>query len=243
MPHIIPFEGRQNSGTYKLNLLFQDDKTYLMDNHLAASWCWLREIDVNTQYNLFHIDRHYDLLKSQLDWWIEELERQNVDLQNIGIQELTALRYNPAEMRMNDEGYQILRWDNYLTIFNRIYPNVLNLTYFATHKDGDTLENLEMYEPEIWDLHENMAYWINENDNHQWIVNLDIDYFFIKYEDEYLQFLTDDYVLKIAEEIKKSMEKIDVLTIALSPEFCGGWENSMRVAKLITDHLEVEWVE
>lgn len=243
MPHIIPFNGRQHSGTYNLNLLFQDRNTYIMDNHVAASWCWLQQIDINTQYNLFHIDRHYDLLKSQLDWWIEELERQNIDLQNIGIQELTELRYNPSERRLNDEGFKIFRFDNYLTIFNKIYPNVLNFAYFATHKVGDTTDDIEVSEPEIWDLHENLAYWINQNNNHSWILNLDIDYFFIKYQDNYFQFLSDEYVLCIAEEIRNSLDRIDVLTIALSPEFCGGWENSLRVAKLITDHLGIDWIE
>lgn len=240
--HLIPFKGRNTSTHYNLNLLFQNGKTYIMDNHLAASWCWLQKIDVEKQYNLLHIDRHYDLLQSQIDWWIEALQEQNIDLKTISITDLLAIKYSHKEMPTSDS-YPLFRWDNYLTIFNWLYPNIIASTTFATHKDGDTLEELEMYEPEIYELQENLSYWINSNNEKKWIVNLDIDYFFTDYDDRHFQFLTDEYVLKIAEEIKKSWENIEVLTIALSPELCGGWNNAVRVAKLITGYLETPWTE
>jgi hypothetical protein len=37
------------------------------------------------------------------------------------------------------------------------------------------------------------------------------------------------------------MGNIEVLTIALSPELCGGWDNSLRVARLIIDHLQINF--
>jgi hypothetical protein len=240
--HLIPFKGRNSSTHYNLNLLFQNGKTYIMDNHLAASWCWLQKIDLEKQYNLLHIDRHYDLLQSQIDWWIEALQEQNIDLKTISISNLIAIQYRHKEMPTADS-FPLFRWDNYLTILHRLYPNLIASATFATHKDGDIIEELEFSEPDIYELQENLSYWINSNNKNKWIVNLDIDYFFTDYNEVHFQFLTDEYVLKIAEEIKESWRNIEVLTIALSPELCGGWDSAVRVARLITEYLETPWTE
>ncbi len=240
--HLIPFRGRNTSTHYNLNLLYQNGKTFIMDNHLAASWCWLQQIDVNRQYNLLHIDRHYDFLNSQTDWWLEALQQQNVNLTAISINDLLAIQYSHPEMPTSDS-FPLFRWDNYLTILHRLYPNLIASATFATHKDGDTIDDLEMHEPEIYELHQNLSYWINSNSRNKWIVNLDIDYFFTDFEERHFQFLTDEYVLKIAEEIKKSWDNIEVLTIALSPELCGGWDNAVRVARIITEYLQIPWTE
>ena len=240
--HIITFKGRNTSTHNNLNLLFQNEKTFIMDNHLAASWCWLQKIDKTKKYNLLHIDRHYDLLQSQIDLWIEAIEDQNIDLAKISIDELLAIKYHFKESATSDS-FPLFRWDNYLTIFHRLFPNIIGSATFATHKDGDSIEDLQISEHDIYELHENLSYWINKNSINKWIVNLDIDYFFTKYNENHFQFLTDEYVLKIAEEIKKCWNSVEVFTIALSPELCGGWENAVRVARLITDHLNIQWTE
>ncbi|PWJ97107.1 hypothetical protein BC749_108258 [Flavobacterium araucananum] len=236
----IIFNGKNHSGAYDLNLLCNQGKVYIMDNHLAASWCWLQKVDVNKQYNFLHIDRHYDLLNSQLDWWIEALENQNIDITNLTIEELISLRYSHENMPTNDT-YPIFRWDNYITILDRIFPNLLALNTFATHKDGDAIEEIEISEIDAWDLQENLSYWVNDTDQ-KWIVNLDIDYFFTNYDgDRYFQLFSDEFVIRIAREIRKSMKNIEVLTIALSPEMCGNWANSERIAKLVVRELGIEW--
>jgi len=238
--HLIPFKGRNTSTYYNLNLLFQNGKTYIMDNHLAASWCWLQQIDIEKQYNLLHIDRHYDLLQSQIEWWIEALQVQNIDLTSISITDLLSIRYEHKQMRTFKS--QLFRFDNYLTIFLRLFPYLIDTAIFATHKDKKTTFDIPMLEPEIDELKENLSAWINCNSNNKWIVNLDIDYFFKKdIKQERVQFLTDSAILKIAEEIRKSWDNIEVLTIALSPEYSGGWDSAERVARLITEHLEVSW--
>lgn len=236
MKYIIN-KGKKKSECYNLNLLCNDGNTYLMDNHLAAIWCWLQKIDINKKYNLFHIDKHYDLLYSQLDCWVEELSKQNIDLQNIDIHELTKLRYMP-KIRTDDKDDQLFRWDNYLTIFDNIYPNILHSMFFATHnKCNNNPWSLRSYEVDIWELPENISYWIIKENDSKWIINLDIDYFFCEYEDDYFQFVTDNYILRIADEIKKNKDRIEVITIALSPECCGGWQNSERIARLIGSQL------
>ena len=39
---------------------------------------------------------------------------------------------------------------------------------------------------------------------------------------------------------EENLENIDVLTIALSPECCGGWENSINTLRLFNNILEIE---
>lgn len=36
----------KTSGCYNMNFLFNNGKFYIMDNHLAAAWCWLQKIDI-----------------------------------------------------------------------------------------------------------------------------------------------------------------------------------------------------
>lgn len=36
-----------------LNFLFKSDNIFVMDNHLAAGWVWVSELDVTKRYNLF----------------------------------------------------------------------------------------------------------------------------------------------------------------------------------------------
>jgi len=237
--YIIPLKCKKVSGCYKLNLLFNEKKVYIMDNHLAASWCWMRKLNPNEQYKLLHIDRHYDLLDSQIVCWMRELKKQNFDFTKNSIYELLEKKYYSSII--NDE-CQIFRWDNYLTILNKMYPNLIIPIYFATHKDGNKIKWLNgVCEPEIYELHENLAFWLNNSNKQKWIVNIDIDYFFTERDGRYFQFLTDYYAISIARELKKAWKNIKVLTIALSPEFCGGWNNSLKVAKVITNHLRINF--
>jgi hypothetical protein len=239
--------GRNKSGAFTLNFVAQKGKTFVMDNHLAALWCWLQRIDVSEQYNLFHIDRHYDLSDAAVAEIAAALQANSINIGNIPISELTAQTFV-----LEGTPRQSFRWDNYFGILKERYPDLLtDQVYFATHKYGsDGL--LSMLEKEPYDLPENLGYWIKNgtrNNNKKWIVNLDIDYFFLgnpHYDDDLenegnaemvYQFLKDEFVRDIAEEIGNACEDIAVLTIALSPECCGGWDNSVRIANILTTEL------
>jgi hypothetical protein len=223
------------SGTYGLNFLFNQDKFYIMDNHLAATWCWLQKIDTSCNYQLIHIDRHYDLLHSQIDKWVDEIKNQDLDIQKIKIVDLLNIKY---KVRESKEFQQIFRFDNYITIFLKLYPEIIKESKFATHDDGTKPSWFSFYNIDIYDLPKNINYWITEFDQ-KTILNIDIDYFFIDKDgnNNHFQFLTDGYILNICKEIKKSYNKIDVITIALSPEFCSGWKNSLSILKIITNFL------
>ncbi|WP_197422399.1 hypothetical protein, partial [Blastomonas sp. CCH5-E3] len=40
MRWIVPFKGRNNTGVYNQNFVWNDGHLYVMDNHRAAAWCW-----------------------------------------------------------------------------------------------------------------------------------------------------------------------------------------------------------
>lgn len=42
---------RLKSGSSALNILYQEGCTYVMDNHLAAGWCWYNTLDRRKEYN------------------------------------------------------------------------------------------------------------------------------------------------------------------------------------------------
>lgn len=240
--NIIPFKGRLTSGAYNLNYLYKTKKTYIMDNHLAAGWCWLQEIDIKKQYNLFHIDRHYDLLDGQVNEWKSTLQSLSFDYVNIDIQELIGIQYKRSDMK-SQEAQQLFSWANYITILDSFYPNLWFNRSFATHRDGTIPPGYRdgLHEPRWEELPKNLSYWIGDSKQYKTVLNLDIDYFFFHYNQEYFQVFTDDYIKIIAKEIASAWHRVAVCTIALSPEYCGGWENAIRVARLITDELDIEW--
>ena len=228
----------EESGCSNMNLLYNVDKFYIMDNHLAAAWCWTQKIDTSKKYGLFHIDRHYDLLNNLGDDYINA----NKDL-------LISNDFNAYYSLKDNYGFSVIRFDNYIDTFNRLFPKLIQKIFFATHNDGSdeqgtSVSNISNYKPEIWDLQSNIKYWITESNNEidKWIVNLDLDYFFQDFNnEENSQFLTKKYIRSICREIKQSLSKIDVVTIALSPEFCNGWGNSFHVLRIICNELGIEF--
>jgi len=237
--NIIPFKGKNESLHNKLNYLYNTGKTYIMDNHMAAGWCWLQKVDLNERYNLFHIDRHYDLMASQVDDWVARLNDIGFNYKDSTMEELQAVLFTRPD---NPSGgsFPLFRWDNYITILDKLYPSLWFSQTFVTHKDGDIPDGYELDEPGFEHLPTDLGYWL-ENKNHKSVLNLDIDYFFIKYNKKYVQLFTDDFIKVIAKEIRSAWSNIEVFTIALSPECCGGWDNAVRVANLITDELDIEW--
>lgn len=237
----IIFKGRNSSSYYNLNLLQKEGNAYVMDNHLAALWCWLQVIDTESNYNLLHIDRHYDLLDSQTEYWVNSIIDQGINLSEISIEEYSDIKYINADGPLPTYKYPLFRWDNYLTMLYELYPNLIISNIFATHKDGDKPDRFSIDDYESWDLQKELSYWLNNRNENKWIVNLDIDYFFTDDDDNYFQLFTDEYIIKIADELKQSIHRIEVLTIALSPEMCGGWEIAERVVSLITNHLGMDF--
>src|SRR5260370_30427902 len=84
---LVDFRGRKPSAFATDNFLWKHDNVYVMDNHRAALWCWLREIDLRKPHSLFHIDRHYDTVPS------ETLIKHLPSTWDMGINDYLNLRY------------------------------------------------------------------------------------------------------------------------------------------------------
>lgn len=232
MSYLIPFQGKNTSANAKDNILYRHKNIYIMDNHRLALWCWFQEIKKDKKYNLFHIDAHPDMAITAND----DFKTKNIDLWNYS---LDSYR-NEWQEQFN---LPLFRWDNYIQIFLKHYSNLLAKedTYSATHKVGssDVLNHdFTSYKllAEFNAIFSGKKY-INEN---EWIVNIDLDYFFSGQPEKVLMFTTE-YMEALALACNSGLQSglISVLTIALSPECCGGWEKASDALKIFTKHLEI----
>jgi hypothetical protein len=217
-----------------VNILYKEDNIYVMDNHLCAAWCWLDSINVNQSYNFIHIDRHYDLLGFPNTIQTEVIDK-NIELENLTFEEYQNLK----QLGSVGMEWPMFRWDNYIINLQLVFPNLFNTTYFATQHDGTPKEDFIHREVEFLELVSEMDYWIEGYSG--WIVNLDLDYFFSRFEEELIQIYSDEAIRAFAKVIKKCMPNIDVLTIALSPECCGSWEESLRIMQIFSEILEISF--
>lgn len=179
------------SGCCNVNFLVHDNKFYVMDNHLCASWCWEQKINPTYHYGIFHIDRHYDLLDNLSDVYL----RTNHD-------RLTWTNFDDFKSLADATG---IRYDNYIDAFCRLHTGLLIKAYYCTHQDGSDWHNMSL-EPissdatdvKIYDLVDNVTYWIGETGIEHWILNIDLDFFFQgKGEEDNYRFLTTHYVRKL----------------------------------------------
>ena len=67
---------------------------------------------------------------------------------------------------------------------------------------------------------------------------LDLDYFYESNDDGFFQLLTDDYISMLACKLRNIREQIQVLTIALSPECCRNWDNSLHALNIFMETFE-----
>ncbi len=232
---LVPFKGRNHSGCYEQNFLWRKNNVYIMDNHRAALWCWFQHLKKDSKIALFHIDKHTDTLQSRVNEWVDVCP----DLWNINIDDYLSFSY---KMEMDME-VPLFRWDNYGSIFLDKYKNLVSHCFFATHNKGDAPNFDCVQTPDIWDLAGNLSYWIEDTDK-QWIVNLDLDYFFYQSgSEEYSVFLSDEYISQIFRTIKTYLDnsKILCLTICLSPEYCGGWEAAETICSKGVEILGVDF--
>lgn len=221
---LIPFKGRLSSGPELCNLLYKKQQIYIMDNHRLALWSWFQhlKLDSDFQYNFFHIDAHYDC-----DPAISEIK---TDLANLSLEQY--MNYPAA----NSNGC-LFRWDNYLPVLLNQYKEKLNITYSATHNIGIKANFDHEFMP--WDL---LKYLENRFFDHKhWIVNLDLDYFFAR-ENKDTPLFHPEYMKKIFRALKTAYDDqlIDVMTIALSPECCGGWDKAEIVLELLKQEFQIE---
>lgn len=232
---ILPFRGRLRSETYDQNFLWKFGSTYIMDNHRAALWCWLQHINKDKQYNLLHIDKHYDCLGSRIGDWLEVLPQ---GIESLTFEEYLRLSYLPVDNLMQKK-VPIVRFDNYLSIFLERYASSIDQCVFATHGKGDPPRWNNKTEIPGFQLISYISHYLGEG---EWIINVDLDYFFYEnYENKYGRLYSDELIDELFQEIVKwnTAGNIAVITLCISPETCGGWEPAEILASRVCRSLRL----
>lgn len=223
MSFLIPLNKRGESASSVDNVLWNEGDIFVMDNHRLALWCWFQKMSLGQRYNLFHIDAHPDMSESALphfghDLWSMKLSEYRSTLQK-------------------DINAPLFRWDNYLEVFLRNYPEMIGKTYSATHHLGSSKELSE----EIGPIHlakfcESVFSGQQFINDLPWIVNLDLDYFFSSAPQKF-ELFSDEFVTSIADSLRKGLSEglIAVLTISLSPECCGSWEKAEKMLAVFSE--------
>lgn len=199
---------------------------------------WLQHIDTNKKYHFIHIDTHYDTLASNLQPWVNSLP---ANLKDLTIEEYINLKYQRGM-----EEFPVIRWDNYIPIFNALYGDIILDYVFYTHGCGTTGTKAldKVQEWPIVTMFENLESLINEN-KEKTILNLDIDFFFANQDDHYFQLFSDESIEILFNQIKNCLlktNKIEVISVALSPECCGGWSNSLKIYNKLAKQLKTETI-
>lgn len=230
--HLIPPNPNGYSNTYGVNLVWQENNVYIMDNHRVAAWCWGQHVPVGELFSIFHIDRHYDLLQSALEEWLAHAPK---------IESLDLPGYLDVKIDSRSCGpYPIFRWDNYLPIFLRQRPETLREAYFMTHEEGDKpwFDHRRILATEH---PENLDYWLSLEP--RWIFNLDLDFFFSGSPEKTYRLFADAHIRELAVEWRKAHDlgRLYCTTIAMSPEMCGGWDEAISALRIFCEAAKINY--
>ena len=233
MDKLIDKKTRNGSFCFDTDLLYKEENIYVMDNHRTAAWCWANHIEENEKYTVIHIDKHYDTLGNQIKEWTEPI--------NNGLKNLSFDEYDKIEYQKNKyERYKVFRWDNYIPLFHHYYSNQITEYVFYTHNFGTIPDILKKHitHCSAYNLF-NCFYDCCAKLEETIIINLDIDYFFYD-NPQYNLLFSESAIEKLFEGIMTLVRnKKNILTIALSPECCGGWENSLAFMRKYLTKYEI----
>jgi hypothetical protein len=219
-------KGEGHSHATELNLVAQEEKIFVIDNHLAAFWCW-HQLDLSSKYNLLHVDRHYDLVRYFPEY---DLSVKKQDWKNMPVEKVTQFKRTGG-----GEGQQLIRWDNYIHLFNTVNPRTIDFALFCTQKDGDfNYSKSKCKEVEVYDLFNEIV----EGET-SWIFNIDIDFFFTHVGDQIVRVFSDSFIDCFGRWLKEESQYATQIIICLSPECCGGWKEAKKVANIILKHFMI----
>lgn len=190
----------------------KDKPIYFMDNHGAALWCWVQEMEAGIKYNLIHIDRHYDTRHG--DGLVEE------KLNNINsspIEELTIEEFLNRKITIDDSIQNIMRYDDFLLLFIKKYKDNIGKVILANINSAgnpaddpsQTCNDIEIEKYESKEELLNSLEVISGLEN--LIIDIDLDYFT---DGKNITF-TKKEINQVLDIVKS--ENIKCITIASSP--------------------------
>lgn len=209
----------KNNSEYRV--CFPEKRIFISEDHNWAFSAW--EIGRQRGYidsgaALIHIDAHVDYVDPKIEIVEITTEQEAINFGgNLGIAEFII----PAQ--------QIGTIGNVYTISNdSVYIN--EGTEF---KRAYTLNHFE---------HLYRVDWFDETEDKSVILDLDLDFFNFNYQDMYSNpvLLTEQLIRRELEYIKDSIWEWDMITVALSPDFCGGEEAGKYLFDLFLDVFDLD---
>ncbi|WP_121615793.1 UPF0489 family protein [Virgibacillus halodenitrificans] len=216
-------------------VFFPEKNIYLMDNHKWAFYIWelaRKKSVISPNATLIHVDAHLDDCPFVLQDNPEYLE----------IKELSSLK----RFTENHVTYDTFIWPAFGrgTINNIIYvsdyPNEPFQDWATNYVEGRTYEGLRLRSmPHFQKAAESGLVEPYVNDN-SLILNLDLDFF--NEED----FYGENPKLKTDNEVFSSLTYLknvynwDLITVALSPECCGGEEAAKHLLDIFVDVFDID---
>ena len=219
--------------THHLRYLWKDDlrNIYLMDNHMAAIWCWENILPrasrkIEKRY-LLHIDRHSDENNSLIRTLRDDLLKEYLRIKYISIKAF-------SEKYDRENNCFMHTWSNYIGLYLKLYKHsVKTYSIIGTPYGWSEMTHRLQF----------LVKKIINNSQDLLIVNFDLD---CLYESSGKRVETDKKTVVIfLKELNNSFENSDskdriVLTIALSPEMCGGVLNMIQDIKLLITELNLK---
>lgn len=149
----------------------------------------------------------------------------------------------------------VFRWDNYITQCMYLFPQWFWDVVYSTRTSLGRSEREKLLGATIQSVSASkLLSYIGNNlqvdeygeqlnriigkESVKWIVNLDLDYFYESNDDGFFQLLSDEYISMLAYKLKNIRDQIQVLTIALSPECCRNWDNSLHALNIFMETFE-----
>lgn len=208
------------SGPDQDHLLAENNNFFLMDNHRLATWCFYQKLKMHQTYHLLHVDAHFDMTEGVQ----EKLIEKRINVKNLSLSDYQNLRDENTNSKL-------IRFDNYLPLIWSSGDFNIKQVVSMTHEVGQRPKTFKL--DEISPYHALPSLKSLFITQHSWVVNIDFDYFYSRQEKKFLMF-SEEYIIDFFSKIKLAYDDdmIAVVTLALSPECCGGWKESQKVLEL-----------
>ena len=250
------------SERWEVNFLWRHDNIYVMDNHLCAAWCWMQECIPGTPYSFIHIDAHDDLASNK-EYNNETLSSIEPDCSFQDYRSKSFIHPQAGKIPFFQFDNYIaicqflypewfkksLFYTKQCSGFDYDYESCKLREENSCHicslsEDNKLRDDLKITGHRCCDLLSIDEAIRHNLHNEQIIMNIDLDYFF---NNEYALLdprerdssFTDDSIRTFSSFISQMIEeeRIKVLTIALSPECCFGWDKSLTILSLFAEGI------
>ncbi|MBK7393981.1 MAG: hypothetical protein IPI64_11895 [Chloracidobacterium sp.] len=159
-------------------------------------------------------------------------------IRNANFTDLTRLDEFTALTR-HDNAFPVVGWADYISPLPKLRKG---MQYALLTSDQDEFEGFD-YNPQfkrvpVNEFFDEASHRIATPFNGRTLFNVDIDFFF---RTGGSRAYSDEYIRKLADLILPSLETdTTVLTVALSPELCGGYAPAERICAKLLDLLGID---